>query len=82
MEQPPHPNVAVATAILAEDQSEHIARAERVRGSARGPGPTSPVRLSEPLLDALDAICERDGRKRGNLIANVLWDYVRARGKL
>lgn len=73
------PKVGAATAILAEDQSEHIARAEIVRGTPRGPSPSALIRLSAPLLQALDRIAARDGRKRGNLIQNALWEYVLAR---
>jgi hypothetical protein len=80
MEAASDPKAAAAAAILAEDQSEHIARAELVRGTPRGPSSAVALRLSAPLLEALDQLAARDGRKRGNLIQNALWDYVRARG--
>jgi hypothetical protein len=73
------PKVALAAAILAEDQSEHIARAEAVRGTPRGPAAGAPIRLSAPLLEALDRIAAREGRKRGNLVQHALWDYVHGR---
>ncbi len=44
---------------------------------AKSPAPTS-IRLSAPLLQALDALAERQHRKRGNLIQHVLWEYVKS----
>jgi hypothetical protein len=71
--------IGAAAEILAQDQSEHIARAETVRGPARGSSHMTPIRLSAPLLEALDRLAAREGRKRGNLIQTALWEYVRAR---
>jgi hypothetical protein len=73
------PKVALAAEILAEDQCEHIARAEAVRGTPRGPGGGPPIRLSAPLLEALDRLAAREGRKRGNLVQHALWDFVHDR---
>lgn len=39
------------------------------------PPPLS-VRLSKPLLDALDRIAATQHRKRSNLIQHILWEYV------
>jgi len=43
----------------------------------KSPAPIS-VRLSEPLLQALDSLAERQHRKRGNLIQHILWEYVKS----
>lgn len=65
--------------LLNEDQTAFLERGEFVRGepATRAPGPTS-VRLSKPLLDAIDALAQTQDRKRGNLIQHILWEYVRA----
>lgn len=68
-----------AERLLAEDQTPFLERGDFVHGepAARVPGPTS-VRLSKPLLDAIDALATKQDRKRGNLIQHILWEYVRA----
>ncbi len=43
----------------------------------KSPAPPS-VRLSAPLLKALDILAKRQHRKRGNLIAHVLSEYVKS----
>ena len=62
------------TAELARSQADDIARAEIVKGM-RSESPTS-VRLSSPLLEALDRLAKKQHRKRGNLIQHILWEYV------
>ena len=64
---------------LARSQPEDIARAEIVKG-ARSESPVS-VRLSAPLLEALDRLAHKEHRKRGNLIQHILWEYVQAKSK-
>ena len=61
---------------LARSQPDDIARAELVK-NARANSPVS-VRLSPPLLAALDRLAQKEHRKRGNLIQHVLWEYVRS----
>ena len=61
---------------LARSQASEIERAEIVKG-VRPEHPVS-VRLSAPLLEALDRIAQREHRKRGNLIQHILWEYVQA----
>ena len=61
---------------LAGSQVDAIARAEIVKGS-RSESPVS-VRLSAPLLEALDRLSHEQHRKRGNLIQHILWEYVEA----
>lgn len=46
-------------------------------GSTSGPSPIS-MRLSRPLLDALDRLAASQHRKRSNLIQHILWEYVHA----
>ncbi len=62
---------------LARSHAEEIARAEIVRGT-RAESPVS-VRLSAPLLEALDRLAHKEHRKRGNLIQHILWEYVQAK---
>ena len=64
---------------LSRSQSEDIARAEIVKGT-RSESPVS-VRLSAPLLEALDHLAHKEHRKRGNLIQHILWEYVHANAK-
>jgi hypothetical protein len=64
---------------LAESQVDGIAGAEIVKGS-RSESPVS-VRLSAPLLEALDRLSHEQHRKRGNLIQHILWEYVQAHSK-
>jgi len=64
---------------LGRTQSEDIARAEIVKGT-RPDSPIS-VRLSAPLLEALDHLAHKEHRKRGNLIQHILWEYVHANSK-
>jgi hypothetical protein len=64
---------------LAESQVDGIAGAEIVKGS-RSKSPVS-VRLSAPLLEALDRLSHEQHRKRGNLIQHILWEYVQAHSK-
>ncbi len=47
-------------------------------GPISGPSPIS-IRLSRPLLDALDRVAAIQHRKRSNLIQHILWEYVHAR---
>lgn len=63
---------------LEKSQADEIANAEIVTGERGGSAPFS-VRLSAPLLERLDRIAKREGRKRGNLIQHILWEYVRAK---
>jgi len=37
--------------------------------------PTS-LRLSAPLLEAIDRLAALEHRKRGNMIQHILWEYV------
>jgi hypothetical protein len=65
---------------LAQSQPEEIEKAEWVIGKPIvGPSPIS-IRLSKPLLEALDGIAEAQHRKRSNLIQHILWEYVRKQG--
>jgi hypothetical protein len=51
---------------------------EAVRGpQSPGPSPVS-IRLSRPLLEALDRMADSEHRKRSNLIQHILWEYVHA----
>jgi molybdopterin-guanine dinucleotide biosynthesis protein A len=59
---------------LSRSQASEIERAEIVKG-ARAEHPVS-VRLSAPLLEALDRLAQKEHRKRGNLIQHILWEYV------
>lgn len=54
----------------------HMESAEIVRGTSRSNAPTS-IRLSAPLLEAIDRLAAIEHRKRGNLIQHILWEYVR-----
>jgi hypothetical protein len=61
---------------LERSQSEEIERAERIVGPPGvGSAPIS-IRISKPLLEALDRIAEGEHRKRSNLIQHILWEYV------
>lgn len=64
---------------LARSQAVEIKHAEIAKGS-RSEHPVS-VRLSAPLLEALDRLAQREHRKRGNLIQHILWEYVQAKSK-
>ena len=64
---------------LARSQAEDIERAEIVKG-VRSESPIS-VRLSAPLLEALDRLAHKEHRKRGNLIQHILWEYVQSNSK-
>jgi hypothetical protein len=44
---------------------------------SKSPTPIS-VRLTQPLLKALDGLAEQQHRKRGNLIQHILWEYVKS----
>jgi hypothetical protein len=46
-------------------------------GPISGQPPIS-IRLSRPLLDALDRMAAGQHRKRSNLIQHILWEYVHA----
>ncbi|HTX56662.1 MAG TPA: ribbon-helix-helix protein, CopG family [Candidatus Acidoferrales bacterium] len=59
---------------LAKSQADEIAHAEIVKGH-RSESPVS-VRLSAPLLEALDRLAQKEHRKRGNLIQHILWQYI------
>jgi Ribbon-helix-helix protein, copG family len=50
-------------------------RAEPVQNT--GVPPVS-IRLSRPLLDAIDHLAARQHRTRSNLIQHVLWEFVHA----
>jgi hypothetical protein len=50
------------------------------RGAIPRPAPVS-IRLSQPLLDALDLLAAQQHRNRSNLIQHILWEFVRARDK-
>lgn len=64
-----------AEAILAKDWSVEIEQAEIVRGTPRMSPPTS-IRLSAPLLEAIDRLAALEHRKRGNMIQHILWEYI------
>jgi hypothetical protein len=64
---------------LARSQPDDVARAEIVK-VPRSESPVS-VRLSAPLLEALDRISQVQHRTRGNLIQHILWEYVQANEK-
>jgi predicted DNA-binding protein len=70
---------AQMTRELATDHVEDIARAQVVTYVS----PQSPVsvRLSAPLLEALDRLAREQHRKRGNLIQHILWEYVQAKAR-
>ncbi len=38
------------------------------------------IRLSRPLLEALDGIADTQHRKRSNLIQHILWEYIHKHG--
>jgi hypothetical protein len=59
---------------LGQSQALAIERSEIVNGR-RSESPVS-VRLSAPLLEALDLLAQKEHRKRGNLIQHILWEYV------
>jgi hypothetical protein len=65
----------VAEALLAGDRPEDIEQAEIVRGGSHISAPTS-IRLSAPLLEAIDRLATQEHRKRGNMIQHILWEYV------
>jgi molybdopterin-guanine dinucleotide biosynthesis protein A len=44
---------------------------------ANQPQPVS-VRMSKPLVDAIDALAAKQDRKRTGMIQHILWEYVRA----
>jgi hypothetical protein len=64
---------------LAKSQVDEIERGEIVKGR-RSESPVS-VRLSAPLLEALDRLAQKEHRKRGNLIQYILWEYVQQHKK-
>lgn len=68
--------IKAAEALLADDRPEDIERAEIVRGGSHTNAPTS-IRLSAPLLEAIDRLAASEHRKRGNMIQHILWEYVR-----
>jgi hypothetical protein len=61
--------------ILAQDQSTF--EFERARKMPYPTPPTS-LRLSAPLLEALERIATAQHRKRAGLIQHILWEYVQA----
>src|SRR5664279_1567487 len=68
-------SIAEGERILAQDQSNF--EFERVRKMPYPTPPTS-LRLSAPLLEALERIAAAQHRKRAGLIQHVLWEYVQA----
>jgi hypothetical protein len=68
-----------AEALLSQDRPEDIEQGEIVRGGLLQASPTS-VRLSAPLLEAIDRLAASEHRKRGNMIQHILWEYVRSHG--
>ncbi|HEV3156070.1 MAG TPA: hypothetical protein VGZ00_01865 [Candidatus Baltobacteraceae bacterium] len=64
-----------AETILAKDWSDKMEQAEIVRGVPRVSAPTS-IRLSAPLLEAIDRLAAMEHRKRGNMVQHILWEYV------
>ena len=70
-----------AEALLAQDRPEDIEQGEIVRGGLLRNSPTS-VRLSSPLLEAIDRLAASEHRKRGNMIQHILWEYVRNHGEV
>jgi hypothetical protein len=75
MEKPTKSKRETAEALLAKDGSAEIKQAEIVRGASRMRTPTS-LRLSAPLLEAIDRLAALEHRKRGNMIQHILWEYV------
>ena len=67
--------IRLAEEFLARDQSSNIENSEPGTGTVSYPAPVS-VRLSAPLLQALDCLAAAQHRKRGNLIQHILWEYV------
>ena len=65
-----------AEELLADDRPEDIEQAEIVHGSSRANAPIS-LRLSAPLLEAIDRLAAIEHRKRGNMIQHILWEYIR-----
>jgi predicted DNA-binding protein len=59
---------------LEQSQPHEIERAEIVK-SAHSDSPVS-IRLSAPLLEALDRLSKKQHRNRSNLIQHILWQYV------
>lgn len=64
---------------LAKSHADEIAQGEIVKGH-RSESPVS-VRLSAPLLEALDRLAQKEHRKRGNLIQHILWEYIQGHQK-
>jgi hypothetical protein len=62
-------------ALLSKKTEADYLRELGVGKPGAGPPPIS-IRLSRPLLEALDRIAEREHRKRSNLIQHILWEYV------
>jgi hypothetical protein len=58
------------------DQSDAIDAGIRVNKSNNFPLPPTSVRLSEPLLQALDRVAASEHRGRSNLIQHILWKYL------
>lgn len=65
-----------AEALLANDRPEDIEQAEIVHGGSHTNAPIS-IRLSAPLLEAIDRLAAGEHRKRGNMIQHILWEYIR-----
>jgi predicted transcriptional regulator len=66
---------ALGEEMLAEDQSENIRLAERVK-KPPNPNPPITIRMMPSLVERLDRIATAQHRKRANLIQHVLWEYV------
>jgi hypothetical protein len=65
---------------LDRSRPERITSGEIVKKSKWPESPVS-VRLSAPLLEALDHMAQQQHRTRGNLIQHILWEYVHTNGK-
>ncbi len=61
---------------LEQSRVDEIDKAELVVGKRNAGPPPISLRLSTPLLEALDRIARGEHRKRSNLIQHILWEYV------
>ncbi len=61
---------------LEQSRVDEIDKTEPVIGKRNAGPPPISLRLSTPLLEALDRIALSEHRKRSNLIQHILWEYV------
>ncbi len=64
---------------LEQSRVDEIDKAELVVGKRNAGPPPISLRLSTPLVEALDRIARSEDRKRSNLIQHILWEYVHER---